>query len=68
MIRWRSGVVARLRREWPGAIEVEVTVAGTEVTALAYPALTGRPEPGDRALLNTGAQAVRDMKDGPMRP
>jgi len=56
VIRWRSGVVARLRREWAGAVEVEVTVAGAAVLALAYPALTGRPEPGDRALLNTGAQ------------
>jgi Protein of unknown function (DUF3866) len=32
-----------------------VTVAGQTVPALAYPALTGRPEPGDRVLLNTGA-------------
>ncbi len=58
VIRWRSGVVARLRREWAGAAEVEVTVAGAAVLALAYPALTGRPEPGDRVLLNTGAQEL----------
>jgi 8-oxo-dGTP pyrophosphatase MutT (NUDIX family) len=32
-----------------------VTVAGQTVPALAYPALTGQPEPGDRVLLNTGA-------------
>src|SRR5580700_8985300 len=55
MIRWRSGLVARVRREWPGAVEVDVTVAGGQVRALAYPELTGRPEPGDRVLLNTGA-------------
>jgi Protein of unknown function (DUF3866) len=55
MIRWRSGLVGRLRREWPGAVEVEVNVAGEPVRALAYPELTGRPEPGDRVLLNTGA-------------
>jgi Protein of unknown function (DUF3866) len=55
MIRWRSGTVARLGREWAGAIELDVTVAGAEVRALAYPALTGRPAPGDRVLLNTGA-------------
>jgi Protein of unknown function (DUF3866) len=55
MIRWRTGTVARLGREWAGAVELEVTVAGAQVRALAYPALTGRPEPGDRALLNTGA-------------
>ena len=50
-----------LRREWPGALELEVTVsaadgtAPVQVRALAYPALTGRPEPGDRVLLNTTA-------------
>jgi Protein of unknown function (DUF3866) len=48
-------VVSGLRREWPGAVEVDVTVAGAAVRALAYPALTGRPQPGDRALLNAGA-------------
>jgi Protein of unknown function (DUF3866) len=36
-------------------VELEVIVAGETVPALAYPALTGRPEPGDRVLLNTGA-------------
>ena len=55
MITWRSGVVSRLRREWDGAVEIEVTVDGVPVRALAYPQLTGRPQPGDRALLNTGA-------------
>ena len=30
-------------------------VSGTTVRALAYPALTGAPEPGDRVLLNTSA-------------
>jgi hypothetical protein len=55
MIRWRSGTVARLGREWAGAVELDVAVAGAEVRALAYPALTGRPAPGDRVLLNTGA-------------
>jgi hypothetical protein len=57
VIRWRSGVVTALGREWRGAIEVdvEVTEAGEQVRALAYPALTGRPQPGDRALLNTNA-------------
>jgi hypothetical protein len=61
VITWRNGTVARVRREWPGAAELEVTVEGTAgepaapVRALAYPALTGRPEPGDRVLLNTTA-------------
>jgi hypothetical protein len=57
VITWRNGTVARVRREWAGASELEVTVAGASgpVRALAYPALTGRPEPGDRVLLNTTA-------------
>jgi hypothetical protein len=48
-------VVSALRREWAGAVEVEVAVDGASVGALAYPELTGRPQPGDRVLLNTGA-------------
>jgi hypothetical protein len=36
-------------------VELQVTVAGQAVRALAYPALTGTPEPGDRVLLNTSA-------------
>jgi Protein of unknown function (DUF3866) len=55
VIRWRRGVVTAVRREWPGAAELEVTVAGEPVPALAYPPLTGRPEPGDEVLLNTSA-------------
>jgi Protein of unknown function (DUF3866) len=48
-------VVSGLRRQWPGAIEVEAVVDGAPMLALAYPELTGRPEPGDRVLLNTSA-------------
>jgi len=65
VITWRNGTVSRLRREWPGAIELEVTVsaadgtAPVQVRALAYPELTGRPEPGDRVLLNTTALDLR---------
>jgi Protein of unknown function (DUF3866) len=55
VIRWRSGEVSALGRSWPGAIELEVTVGGATVRALAYPELTGAPRPGDRVLLNTGA-------------
>ncbi len=47
--------MAGVRREWPGAAELDVTVAGAPVRALAYPRLTGRPEPGDEVLLNAGA-------------
>jgi hypothetical protein len=58
VITWRNGTVAETRREWPGAVELDVTVDGTptqRVRALAYPALTGFPRPGDRVLLNTTA-------------
>ncbi|MFC4109031.1 DUF3866 family protein [Micromonospora zhanjiangensis] len=56
MVRWRTGTVTALRRQWHGAMELTVTVAdGTPVRALAYPDLVGRPEPGDRVLLNVGA-------------
>ncbi|WP_343448347.1 DUF3866 family protein [Micromonospora oryzae] len=56
MVRWRAGTVTALRREWTGAIELDVTLAdGTIMRALAYPQLVGRPAPGDRVLLNAGA-------------
>jgi hypothetical protein len=65
MITWRNGTVSGTRREWPGAVELDVLVDGAAadgaaadgvpVRALAYPALTGRPSPGDRVLLNTTA-------------
>src|ERR1700677_5112016 len=55
MITWRNGTVSGVRREWPGAVELDVLVDGARVRALAYPALTGRPQPGDRVLLNTTA-------------
>jgi hypothetical protein len=55
VIKWRRGEVVSIRREWRGAIELEVAIAQVRVRALAYPKLTGRPEPGDQVLLNTGA-------------
>jgi hypothetical protein len=55
VITWRNGTVSGTRREWPGAIELDVSVEGTSVRALAYPALTGLPRAGDRVLLNTTA-------------
>jgi Protein of unknown function (DUF3866) len=48
-------VVSAQRREWPGALELDVLVGGVHVPALAYPALTGRPERGERVLLNATA-------------
>jgi len=51
-------VVTAVRRDWRGAVELDVTQSGGDTCrALAYPALTGRPEPGDRVLLNTTALA-----------
>ncbi|HEX5596200.1 MAG TPA: DUF3866 family protein [Micromonosporaceae bacterium] len=56
MVRWRGGRVTRLRRAWPGAVELEVVLDNGETApALAYPPLVGQPEPGDRVLLNVGA-------------
>jgi Protein of unknown function (DUF3866) len=55
VITWRRGAVRAIRREWAGAVELEVAIAGTHVRALAYTGLTGRPEPGDEVLLNTSA-------------
>ena len=47
--------MAAVRREWPGAVELDVTSGGAAMRALAYPALTGRPQVGDRVLLNATA-------------
>jgi Protein of unknown function (DUF3866) len=67
VIRWRDGHVVALRRRWRGAIELEVALpvtpgeaaskpgAAATVRAVAYPALVGEPEPGDRVLLNVAA-------------
>ena len=60
MITWRNATVSGTRREWPGAVELDVSVDGAPagsapVRALAYPALTGCPRPGDRVLVNTTA-------------
>ncbi len=59
MITWRDGTVTQIVNEWAGAMQLTVTV-GDEggVRALAYPSLVGRPEPGDRVLLNTTALAL----------
>lgn len=58
VIRWRKGTVRTVRREWPGSVELDVTIDGVAARALAYPALVGRPEPGDTVLLNTTALAM----------
>jgi len=64
MIRWRWGTVVAPRRQWRGAVEVEVAVAARRpsdpsvVRAIAYPALVGTPAAGDRVLLNLNALAL----------
>lgn len=61
VILWREGRVTSERREWDGAVEYEAEVFSaatgvwTACRALAYPSLVGRPEPGQRVLLNTTA-------------
>ncbi|PZG01591.1 DUF3866 family protein [Micromonospora deserti] len=56
MVRWRAGTVTAVRREWAGAVELDVALPdGTTMRALAYPELVGRPGAGDRVLLNAGA-------------
>ena len=47
--------MTEVRREWPGAAEIIVTVDGALIRALAYPALVGSPLAGDRVLLNVSA-------------
>ena len=51
-------MVLAVRREWRGAVELDVTTSEGTIRALAYPELTGRPGPGDRLLLNTSALAL----------
>jgi hypothetical protein len=57
-MQWREGVVEEVRDRWPGAVEYAVRLAGDDaatVRALAYTALVGEPEVGDRVLLNASA-------------
>jgi hypothetical protein len=58
VIRWRRGTVTGRRRAWRGAVELDVSVAGSSLRALAYPALVGDPAVGDTVLLNVGALAM----------
>ncbi|HKG51623.1 MAG TPA: DUF3866 family protein [Actinomycetales bacterium] len=55
-VRWRGGAVRAVRARWSGAVELDVRLDdGRGVRALAYPALVGEPEPGDRVLVTVGA-------------
>jgi len=65
VIQWREATVERVRAQWSGAVEYDVTLRrpgietrGPEsetIPALAYTDLVGEPRPGDRVLLNVGA-------------
>jgi Protein of unknown function (DUF3866) len=58
VIRWRRGIVESLGRTWPGAAELVARLqdaGNASVRGLAYPAMVGFPEVGDRVLLNTTA-------------
>jgi hypothetical protein len=76
VIQWREGTVEWLREEWPGAAIVEVKLAdvpladvalpdlpGATIPALAYTDLVGKPQAGDRVLLNVSA-LERDLGTG----
>lgn len=65
-MEWREGVVERELGRWPGAVEYAVRLPGSDpegVRALAYPAVTGEGQPGDRVLLNVSA-LVRGLGTG----
>ena len=62
VMQWREGTVEQVRGGWPGAVEYAVRLAGEGqgadaelVRALAYTALVGVPQVGDRVLLNASA-------------
>jgi hypothetical protein len=67
VILWREARVAGFVQEWDGVIEYEADVVADggwrRCRALAYPALVGRPEIGDRILLNSSA-LERDLGTG----
>ena len=57
-MQWRAGTVIEQVRHWPGAVECTVALddaPGTPVRALAYTAMVGAPQPGERVLLNASA-------------
>jgi hypothetical protein len=58
VIRWREGTVRDVLRADDDLVEVSVETPEGMTPALAYPALVGRPQPGDRVLLNTTALAL----------
>jgi hypothetical protein len=68
VMQWREGTVEQVRGRWPGAVEYAVRLAGDDadpVRALAYTALVGEPQVGDRVLLNASA-LLRGLGTGGM--
>jgi|SRR5690625_1518713 len=57
MVRWEWGTITGALRSWPGAARLQLMLDGEEqpVAAMAYPELTGTPQPGERVLVNTNA-------------
>ena len=55
MIKWRQGTVETVEELWSGACQVQTRVGQDLVPAIAYVTLTGRPNVGDRVLLNVTA-------------
>ncbi|MDN5599490.1 MAG: DUF3866 family protein [Brachybacterium sp.] len=57
MLRWERGTVKAALGSWPGVDRLEIELeGGAEIlTAIAYPELTGSPQPGETVLLNTNA-------------
>jgi hypothetical protein len=56
VLRLRDGVVTAIAAARPGALELQVSVAGLgAVAALCYPDLVGAPAPGGAVVLNTAA-------------
>ena len=57
-MQWRAGTVIEQVRHWPGAVECTVVLEDapdTALRALAYTAMVGTPQPGERVLLNASA-------------
>jgi hypothetical protein len=55
VIRWRDGRVTDVGARRPGAVELVVETSDGATPAVAFPAVVGEPDVGDRVLLNTGA-------------
>lgn len=63
VLKWRYATVTRIRQQWRGTVEVEVDIQQrrpddrTSGRALAYSAMVGTPQVGDRVLININALA-----------